>query len=79
MRIHGEDERRALCARGGELFDHARQHLLRLSRPERPVDKVILHIHDNNCFAHRVFLLYSPNRSACVPVAAADSISRWFV
>ena len=54
VRVHGEDERRPLCACGGELVHEMRQHRLRLGRPERPVDKVILHIYDHDCVLHDV-------------------------
>jgi len=50
--VHGKDEHRARRLLCRELCHHTRQHLLRLSRPERAINEIILHIHDNKCLAH---------------------------
>ena len=56
--FHGKDERRAHRLLCRELCHHTRQHRLRLRRPKRAVDKVILHIHDNKDLAHKFLLHY---------------------
>ena len=56
--VHGKDEHRARRLLRREFFHETRQHLLRLGRPERPVNKVVLHIYDNKCLAHKLLLHY---------------------
>ena len=60
--IHGEDERGARRLLRRELCRHARQHLLRLLRPKRAVNEIILHIHNNECLAHDNCLRFQPNQ-----------------